>query len=221
MREVSSSIHLQVTMTADTSLERFATTGGTIMGTPMRWLAALATGGAVAGGAAALTQTPTADAKTVSSSATVAASPPKTPEEAPGTTLDVGPLLDEANQLQSAIAAARSSLAHMVGATHIVDVPIGPATTAGPPTTTASAEASLLAQRQQLAADEAAVAAERQQLATEAQQLTGQAQQISAEQAQLQKEAAALAAAQAQQAATPPPTHTTTGATTGSGSHDD
>jgi 2C-methyl-D-erythritol 2,4-cyclodiphosphate synthase len=193
------------------------------MRSPTRWLATLATSGIVAGGAVALTHSTPDRGTTVDASAqTAALRTPTTTTETGSLTaanLNVQLLLNEANQLQTAITTARNTLARSLSSTDSTFT--AAATTTSVPTTTGSSgpsNASLQTQSQQLSAEEAAVSAQRQQLANEAAQLGTESQQLSSEQTQLQQEAAALAAAEAQQAAT---TTTTSGRGTKNGSNGD
>ena len=194
---------------------------------PMRWLALLATGGAVAGGAAALSHVPTA-------AGAVSKNPTATPVRSTTSTKDAAEirmLIAETNSLQSALSSAREQLvrvmSHPGGRTEIIKtititntrtrtvaVPV-----AGRPSAAALA---------QLTSEQAALVKERSQLQAEAAQLGGEARtltqrqaQLVKEQARLVKEAAALAA-QAKKLAKPA-THGKTGASSGAsgGGHDD
>ncbi len=182
-----------------------------------RLFAALAAGGVVTGGAAALAHTgPGNDAATPRTGAAMVALARSGENHASlvsSTDREVRQLLSEAGGLQADIASARAQLDRALAAS--TAAPTLPGTSEASTPSTAAPDPTLAAERQQLAAQQATLTVERQQLANEAQQLA-------AEQAQLQREAAALAAAQ--QSNTPtspaPPVHTTTGATTVSGSTD-
>lgn len=180
------------------------------MRSPTRWLAILATCGVIGGGAVALTHTTPDQAAAADNAAPIHSLTNLTTTATGSLTaanLNVQLLLNEANQLQTAITSARSTLARSLSSTN----PAVTTSTTTPVLPTAGSSgpssASLQAQSQQLNAGEAAVAAQRQQLANEASQLGAESQQLSAEQTQLQQEAAALAAAASQQ---PAPTTTTT-----------
>ena len=195
---------------------------------PMRWLAVLATGGAVAGGAAALGHVPIA----ASAASKTTSTPPLGHATTSATNKDAAEirmLIAETNALQTALGSARQQLigvmSHPGGKTEIIKtititntrtkmvavrVPARPSSAAL--AQLSSEQATLVKERTQLQAEAA-------QLGTEARTLTQRQAQLVKEQARLVKEAASLAA-QAKKLAHPP-THAKTGASTSKQGHDD
>lgn len=176
------------------------------MTTPLRWLAALAAGGAVAGGGVALAHSSSPASSATPGSGTALASGAAPALSTAAADQQVRLVLGKANELEVAILNVRKQLQ----------------------TTTARAEAAIAGAVRsgggghavivqgasgsgaQLAAEQAQLNAERQGLAGEAAQLQAESQQLQQEQAKLTAEAAALAAQ-----ANKPSTHGTTGASSG------
>ena len=231
MREVSSPAHGAVTCSSHTEFgsKRTNQTEDAVT-PPMRWLALLATGGAVAGGAAALSHVPTA-AGAVSKNPTATPVRSTTSTTSTKDAAEIRMLIAETNSLQSALSSAREQLvrimSHPGGRTEIIKTITITNTrtrTVAVPVAGRPSAATLA----QLTSEQAALVKERSQLQAEAAQLGGQARtltqrqaQLVTEQARLVKEAAALAA-QAKKLAKPA-THGKTGASSGasSGGHDD
>lgn len=165
---------------------------------PMRWLALLASGGAVAGGAAALGH--------ASASATTATtSKPAASSVFPRDAAEVKLLIAETKSLQTALTGARGELLRVLshpGGHTIVYKSSG-----------ASSISSLTGLQAQLSSEQTAITAERSQLQGEQGQLGGEAQALATRQAELVKEAAALAAEAKK--LSQPSTHATTGASGG------
>jgi len=176
----------------------------------MRWLALLATGGAVAGAAAALSHVPAAGgAASKSPSATPVRSTTSTTSTKDAA--EIRMLISETNSLQSALSSAREELvrvmSHPGGKTEIIKT-IKITRTVAVPVAGRPSAATLA----QLASEQAALGKERSQLQVEASQLVK-------EQARLVKEAAGLTA-EAKKLAHPA-THGTTGASSSGKGHDD
>lgn len=159
------------------------------MAVSKRLLAALASGGVLAGGATALAHTPSG----ATSAPLGAAAPGRV--AAPGRAGTAGhgaagsaeqQLVAETGQLQAAVVTARNQLQALQQQASAQD---------------GQAQAGIDAERQQLAGEQSQLAAERQQLAGEAASLQQQATQIAA----------------ARQQAPVPPTHATTGASSTKG----
>jgi hypothetical protein len=169
---------------------------------PMRWLALLATGGAVAGGAAAVMHGSAAGSTATGSQKSATAPPGRDAAQ-------VRMLIAETKALQGSLGAARAELvrvlAHPGG--HTIVYKTQTVSTSG----TSSAAS--------LAAEASSLAAERSQLQGESVQLGAEAQALGARQAALVKEAKALAA-EAKKLSKAPSTHAHTGASTGHGGDD-
>jgi len=157
---------------------------------PMRWLALLAAGGAIAGGMAALGHTSSAVAGTTPTVGAAARGGSTNPA------LEVRRLIAETSSLQAALSSAREELGRALsrpgGRTLIYR------------STGSSSAANLSGLETQLAAEQSALSGERAQLQGEQLQLGSEAQMLSQRQAQLVKEAAALAA-EAEKLRKPPP----------------
>jgi hypothetical protein len=195
---------------------------------PMRWLALLASGGAVAGGAAALNHAPPlASPATTKPSVALVHAATSTKDAA-----EIRMLISETNSLQGALFNARQELVRVLshpGSKTIIDktiyktiyktttksvlMPSGPS--AALTTAIASEQAALRTERARLQA-------EATQLGSGARTLLERQTLLTKEQVQLAKEASALAV-EAKKLAHPT-THGTTGASSGAGTgqgHDD
>src|ERR1019366_347738 len=179
MREVSSPAHGAVTCSSHTefSSKRTNQTEDAVT-PPMRWLALLATGGAVAGGAAALSHVPTA-AGAVSKNPT--ASPVRSTTSTTSTkdAAEIRMLIAETNSLQSALSSAREQLvrvmSHPGGRTEIIKTITNTRTRTVAVPVAGRPSAAALAQ---LTSEQAALVKERSQLQAEAAQLGGEARTL-------------------------------------------